>query len=141
MSKGTFDVATVPTPFDGVDAGEWQALVARGAATGVLHADAVAHVLRKVELTPDVLLGVKSTLEALGIAVDEGIDELPDDEMVRRDFGSDRNDRIFRYAEFRQFPLRLDLGDGWKCSWLGPLENQFPGVSVDVVILMADRVS
>lgn len=36
---------------------------------------------------------------------------------------------------------RLDLGDGWKCSWLGPLENQFPGVSVDVVILTADRVS
>lgn len=36
---------------------------------------------------------------------------------------------------------RLDLGDGWKCSWLGPLENQFPGVSVDVVILTADQVS
>lgn len=36
---------------------------------------------------------------------------------------------------------RLNLGDGWKCSWLGPLENQFPGVSVDVVILTADRVS
>ena len=33
---------------------------------------------------------------------------------------------------------RLDLGDGWKCQWLGPLENQFPGVSVDVVILTAD---
>ena len=33
---------------------------------------------------------------------------------------------------------RLNLGDGWKCSWLGPLENQFPGVSVDVVILTAD---
>jgi Domain of unknown function (DUF4942) len=36
---------------------------------------------------------------------------------------------------------RLDLGHGWKCSWVGPLENQFPGVSVDVVILTADRAS
>jgi hypothetical protein len=34
---------------------------------------------------------------------------------------------------------RLNLGDGWSCSWTGPLENQFPGVSVDVVILTADK--
>jgi len=79
MSKGTFDVATVPPPYEGVDAGEWQAMVARGVATGVLHADAIAHVLRKVELTPDVLLGVKATLEGVGIAIDEGVDELHDE--------------------------------------------------------------
>lgn len=28
---------------------------------------------------------------------------------------------------------------GFDCEWMGPLENQFPGVSVDVVILVADR--
>ena len=79
MSKGTFDMATVPPPYEGVDAGEWQAMVARGAAKGQLLADEVTHVLRKVELTPDVIVGVKTTLESVGIVIDEGVDDLHDD--------------------------------------------------------------
>ncbi|MSX92102.1 MAG: hypothetical protein F2749_01665, partial [Actinobacteria bacterium] len=79
MSKGTFDMTTVPTPFDGVDSGEWQTMVARGAAKGVLHADQIAHVLRKVELTGDVLVDVQATLTGLGIAIDDRIDDLPDE--------------------------------------------------------------
>ena len=79
MSKGTFDMTTVPTPFDGVDSGEWQTMVARGTAKGVLHADQIAHVLRKVELTGDVLVDVQATLTGLGIAIDDRIDDLPDE--------------------------------------------------------------
>ena len=54
-------------------------MVARGSGAGVLHADDIAHVLRKVELTPDVLVDVHATLGGLGIAVDDGMAELHDD--------------------------------------------------------------
>lgn len=30
--------------------------------------------------------------------------------------------------------------DGFDCKWHGPLSNQFPGVSIDVAILVADRL-
>lgn len=32
-----------------------------------------------------------------------------------------------------------DLLPGWACSWHGPYENEFPGTTVSVVILVADR--
>lgn len=32
-----------------------------------------------------------------------------------------------------------DMLPGWTCSWHGPLDNAFPGVSVSVVILVAER--
>ena len=35
MSKGTFDATAAPTPFVGVDAAEWQAMVTRGVASVV----------------------------------------------------------------------------------------------------------
>ena len=54
-------------------------MVARGSAAGVLHADDITRVLRHIELTPDVLVDVHATLEALGIAVDDGMAELHDD--------------------------------------------------------------
>ena len=54
-------------------------MVGRGSATGVLKADVVAHVLRNVVLTPDVLLEVHTTLAARGIAIDDGVDDLVDD--------------------------------------------------------------
>ncbi len=79
MSNSTFDATAVPAPYEGVDVGEWQAMVGRGAAAGVLHAESVAHVLRKVELTGDVLVEVHQLLAGLGIAIDEGVDELPDE--------------------------------------------------------------
>jgi RNA polymerase primary sigma factor len=79
VSNSTFDATAVPAPYEGVDAGEWHAMVGRGAAAGVLHAESVAHVLRKVELTGDVLVEVHQLLAGLGIAIDEGVDELPDE--------------------------------------------------------------
>ena len=88
MSNSTFDATAVPTPYEGVDNGEWQAMVARGMAAGVLHAESVAHVLRKVELTGDVLVEVHQILTGLGIAIDDGVDELPDEtppEGIARD--------------------------------------------------------
>src|SRR5438876_2959281 len=39
------------------------------------------------------------------------IDKLADHEMVGLDFGADRDQRVFRDAEFRYLALRLDVGD------------------------------
>ena len=75
MTSSTTD-ATAVTPYEGVDAGEWQALVNRGLAAGVLHADQISHVLRQVELTADVLADVQAKLAALGIGIDDRVDEI-----------------------------------------------------------------
>src|ERR1700736_475652 len=40
------------------------------------------------------------------------VDELADDEMVRLDFGADRDQRVLAHAELGDLALRLDLGDG-----------------------------
>ena len=76
--NGTADTTAGTTPYVGVDADEWQAMIARGTARGVLHADEVAHVLRQVELTGDVLHDVQATLHDRGITIDEGEEELQD---------------------------------------------------------------
>jgi RNA polymerase primary sigma factor len=73
------DVATQTTPFGGADPDEWAALLARGEARGEIHADEIAHALRRIELTPDVLAEVHRQLAARGIRLDEHVDELPDD--------------------------------------------------------------
>ncbi|MDO8361728.1 MAG: RNA polymerase sigma factor RpoD [Actinomycetota bacterium] len=79
MSKGTADTAAESTPYEGVDAGEWHAMVKRGSGAGVLHAEEIAHVLRKVELTGDVLVEVHETLSGYGIVIDDGVEDLHDD--------------------------------------------------------------
>ena len=79
MSKGTAETTAGSPPYVGVDAGEWQTMVARGTARGVLHADDIAHVLREIELTPDVLLEVHNILASHGITIDDGVEELPDE--------------------------------------------------------------
>jgi RNA polymerase primary sigma factor len=61
-----------------VDAAEWKSLVERGSAAGVLNADDIAHVLRQVELTGDVLVEVHATLAGFGIVIDDEVDELTD---------------------------------------------------------------
>jgi len=68
--------ATVPSgaPFSGVDTGEWGKLVEQGRATGEVHAETVAHVLRHVELTGDVLDQVQSVMAQHGITIDEAVD-------------------------------------------------------------------
>lgn len=34
---------------------------------------------------------------------------------------------------------RADPLPGWRCAWHGPFANAFPGASVSVVILVAER--
>jgi len=91
VSDGTFDAGTVPPPCAEIDADEWQALVERGVAGGVLHAESIAHVLRKVELTSEVLLEVQHVLAGLGVAIDERVDELPEETPPA---GVDRPDAV-----------------------------------------------
>lgn len=68
--------ATVPSgaPFSGVDTREWGKLVEQGRATGEVHAEKVAHVLRHVELTGDVLDQVQSVMAEQGITIDDAVD-------------------------------------------------------------------
>ena len=75
MKHGGADAAAQPTPFSGVDADEWHLLLERGAEVGVLHAEEITHVLRKVELTGDVLAGVHTELNTRGIAIDDAVDD------------------------------------------------------------------
>jgi RNA polymerase primary sigma factor len=66
-------------PIAGVDHDEWQALVVRGEAAGEVHAEAITHVLRHVELTGDVLNLVKADLGRRGIGIDEAVEDVQDD--------------------------------------------------------------
>ena len=59
----------------GIDEREWDDLVA-GAVDGVVHADDVAHVMRHVELSSEVLVDVRERLAARGITIDEHVDDL-----------------------------------------------------------------
>jgi RNA polymerase primary sigma factor len=61
-------------PFAGVDHDEWGELVARGRDVGELHAEDVAHVLRHVELTSEVLVEVQSAMSGHGITIDVEVD-------------------------------------------------------------------
>jgi RNA polymerase primary sigma factor len=73
------DTASTDVPFPDVDPGEWGALLARGSASGVLHADSITHVLRHVELSEDVLETVSAELAGRSIAIDDAVelDETP----------------------------------------------------------------
>jgi RNA polymerase primary sigma factor len=68
----------VETPFAGVDRDEWGELVARGRDSGELHAEDVAHVLRHVELTGDVLTEVQSAMAHHGITIDAEVEHVDD---------------------------------------------------------------
>jgi RNA polymerase primary sigma factor len=78
VSNDAAEAAAATTPYEGVDAAEWKSMVDRGSAAGVLNADDIAHVLRKVELTGDVLVEVHTTLAGFGIVIDDHVDELSD---------------------------------------------------------------
>jgi len=74
------DAASVEgAPFLGVDAGEWGDLVARGRSSGAVHAEDIAHVLRHIELSGDVLAQVQSTMAGYGISIDDEVDHIADD--------------------------------------------------------------
>jgi RNA polymerase primary sigma factor len=66
-------------PFPGVDATEWGDLVGRGRTAGAVHAEDVAHVLRHVELTGDVLTEVQTAMAGQGIEIDDDVDHIADD--------------------------------------------------------------
>jgi RNA polymerase primary sigma factor len=76
--SGTEPAATEP-PFANVDPGEWGALLARGTAAGLLHADSISHVLRHVELTEEVLHSVTVLLQTHSIVIDDTVDLGGDD--------------------------------------------------------------
>ncbi|NQY56643.1 MAG: RNA polymerase sigma factor RpoD [Ilumatobacteraceae bacterium] len=82
----------VPTsvPFPGVDAEEWADLVDGARESKEVHAEDVAHVLRHIELSGDVLNRVSEVLAEQGISIDEALDaqeqaDQPDEETVRRE--------------------------------------------------------
>jgi RNA polymerase primary sigma factor len=68
--------ATPMLPPWGIPEGDLQLLVARGRRTGELTMDQVVDVLRTVELTAEVIEGVRAQLAAAGIALDESIPPL-----------------------------------------------------------------
>ncbi len=70
------DVHSTNPPLANIDNEEWAELVAKGRDEGVVAADDVAHVLRNVELSEDVILTVAQSIEALGVGVDDTVDEL-----------------------------------------------------------------
>jgi RNA polymerase primary sigma factor len=66
-------------PFDGVDVAEWDELVGRGRKSGAVHAEDIAHVLRHIELSGEVLTEVQSTMAGQGIQIDDEVDHIADD--------------------------------------------------------------
>ena len=66
-------------PFAGVDVDEWDELVGRGRRSGAVHAEDVAHVLRHVELSGDVLTEVQTAMAGQGIQIDDEVDHIADD--------------------------------------------------------------
>ena len=79
MTNGGSEALNEPAPFTGVDSDEWIDLIERGRTRGVLHAEEITHVLRKVELSGDVLAAVQVEFASQRITIDETIDEVGDD--------------------------------------------------------------
>ena len=120
MGHEPVDVPAVPAPLPGVDRSEWDALVERGRAAGVLHAEPIAHVLRDVELTGEALQAVQEALSSLGIEVDETVHFEDEDETPPRGAAlttaSDEDEAVERLLTRRRRrrgqkrPLRVDGG-------------------------------
>jgi RNA polymerase primary sigma factor len=88
----------------------------RGTESGVLHADDIAHVLRHVELTGDVLVDVHASLNGKGITIDDHVEEVPDSTptggIERPDELSDEVDGILaRRHRKRQARMALERHD------------------------------
>src|SRR5688572_21284570 len=60
----------------GIPAGDLELLIARGRRRGVLTMDEVVDVLRTVELTAEVIEGIRAALVAAGVELDETIPPL-----------------------------------------------------------------
>ncbi len=68
----------IPPSLSGVPAEDVDRLVSRGRTEGVLTHDEVMRVLTAVEITPELITDVRTWLSGLGIALDEGVDDLPE---------------------------------------------------------------
>ena len=114
-----------PPPLAGIEVGDWAGLVLKGRIEGVVPADSVAHVLRDVELSEDVILAVGNVLAGVGIRVDDSVDELTelteladltDDTVVRKPRAEpnlDDDDAKPRRRKARSAPMeRSGAGDG-----------------------------
>ena len=75
MSQGSADIAAEESPFPGVSEAEWRALLERGRTAGSVHADQIAHVLRDVELTPEVFIIIHQRIADEGIVIETGLEE------------------------------------------------------------------
>jgi RNA polymerase primary sigma factor len=71
-----------PTMLPGVMQQDWDALVLRGKSEGVVHAEDVAHVVRDVELTPEVLTAVSEALAKSGISIDVRVEVEPEADVT-----------------------------------------------------------
>jgi RNA polymerase primary sigma factor len=70
-----------PIPAQGLPEADLQLLVARGRAKGELTIDEVVDVLRSVELTPELLVALRSRLTEHGIALDETVPPIDLDDL------------------------------------------------------------
>jgi RNA polymerase primary sigma factor len=78
VSDSTTDSPTESVPHASLDPVEWHALVAQGRVAGVLHADDVATVLRRVELSNELVDLVREALASQGITIDEHVELVTD---------------------------------------------------------------
>ncbi len=65
---------TIEPPHADIDRSEWSALVEQGRRATSVHADDVSHVLRKVELTEEILHSVTEQLSGAGVLIDDSVD-------------------------------------------------------------------
>jgi RNA polymerase primary sigma factor len=112
-----------PAEMAGVDAAEWQSLLARGRQAGSVHAEQVTHVLRHVELTGDVLDSVQHTLTEEGISLDETVDgevdEVDEDDtptaaerLAARDVDDAADEHLLSRRRRRRVKKAAPRGDG-----------------------------
>ena len=112
------ELPTITPPVEGVDRSEWDDLIVRGRTVGVVPAEEVAQVLRHVELTGDVLHALSASLNSAGIAIDDEVydivdDDTPEDGDVRPAVGDDEADEKLltrrRGRRNQKRPVRVDV--------------------------------
>lgn len=101
-------------PFLGVEAKEWEKLVAKGRESGEVHAEDVTHVLRHVELTGDVLADVQSKMAEHGIAIDDAVEGHADhlDDVVEASLADDADEKLLSRRRGRRTKKSSPRGEG-----------------------------
>ena len=101
-------------PFLGVEAKEWEKLVAKGRESGEVHAEDVTHVLRHVELTGDVLADVQSKMAEHGIAIDDAVEGHADhlDDVVEASLPDDADEKLLSRRRGRRTKKSSPRGEG-----------------------------